>query len=134
MDAQVQRRLKLIRESGGRVDTTIALSVARAISKVRNPQTAQPHLERGWARSLFKRMGFTQRAATTGKLRLPELYVKEKSFTFLNSIGKYAKEGDIPNSMIINWDQTPINYVPANKYTMAAKGSSKVDMAGLSEK
>lgn len=61
-------------------------------------------------------------------------FVKEKRFSFLNEIGKHCKEHDIPESMVLNWDQTPINYIPAGKWTMEKQGASKVAIAGQSDK
>lgn len=134
LDQDVQRRLKLIRDSGGRVDTQMALTVAKAVIRVKGTPSSVGDLDRGWARSLFKRMGYSQRAATTGKLALPKLYVEEKQFSFVHDISKHVRELKIPNSMIVNWDQTPLQYVPAGKYTMAETGSSKIHVAGVSDK
>ena len=133
LDDEVQRRLKLIRESGGRVDANIACAVAQAVHKVKGPNT-DIDITKGWAKSLFQRMGYTKRAATTGKLNLPKAYVDEKAFTFLNDIAMHAQKDSIPNTMILNWDQTPLQYVPSSKYTMAQCGSSKISIAGSSDK
>lgn len=76
LDVDVQRRLKIIRESGGRVDTQLAISVAKAVVQVKGSSSRIGDIDRGWARSLFKRMGYSQRAATTGKLALPKLSLK----------------------------------------------------------
>ena len=131
LDDEVQRRLKLIRESGGRIDSSIACAVGQAVHKVKGANT-NINLTKGWAKSLFRRMGFTKRAATTGKLNLPKLFVDEKSFTFLNDIAMHAQQSAIPSTMILNWDQTPLQYIPASKYTMAECGSSKISVAGSS--
>ena len=44
-----------------------------------------------------------------------------------------AKE-KIPADLVINWDQTPLHYIPASKWTMEAEGTSKVPIAGGSDK
>ena len=41
---------------------------------------------------------------------------------------------DIPDSLIINWDQTGINYVPVSQWTMAKEGSKRVAIAGQNDK
>lgn len=56
-------------------------------------------------------------------------YVDEKKLTFLNEIGTHVKNDSIPADLILNWDQTPLHYVPAGKWTMEAEGSSKVPIA-----
>ena len=41
---------------------------------------------------------------------------------------------EIPDSLIINWDQTGINYVPVSQWTMAKEGSKRVEVVGLNDK
>lgn len=44
------------------------------------------------------------------------------------SIVKAAVEiEEIPAGLIINWDQTGINYVPTNSWTMEKEGQKRVD-------
>ena len=40
----------------------------------------------------------------------------------------------IPAEMVINWDQTPLQYIPAEKWTMEAEGTSNVSIAGGADK
>ena len=35
---------------------------------------------------------------------------------------------DIPAGLIINWDQTGINYVPTNSWTMEKEGQEQVEI------
>ncbi len=41
---------------------------------------------------------------------------------------------EIPDSLVINWDQTGINYVTVSQWTMAIQGSKKVEIAGADDK
>ena len=41
---------------------------------------------------------------------------------------------DIPPALIINWDQTAINYVPTSNGTMAEVGAKRVEAVGVSDK
>ena len=41
---------------------------------------------------------------------------------------------EIPNDLIINWDQTAIKYVPVSQWTMERVGSKRVEIAGLDDK
>ena len=41
---------------------------------------------------------------------------------------------EIPHYLILNWDQTAINYVPIFNWTMAKKGTHKVSIAGIDNK
>ena len=45
-----------------------------------------------------------------------------------------AEMESIPDSLIINWDQTGINYVPVSEWSMAKEGSKRVEVTGLNDK
>ena len=83
-----------------------------------------------WAKSLFKRMGFVRRMKTSSKVSIPDGAWKEIEFLFHHEIVSLIEEHDIPCSMIINIDQTPLKYVPTDNFTLAAKGSMTVTMEG----
>ena len=41
---------------------------------------------------------------------------------------------EIPLSLILNWDQTGINFVPVSEWMMDVKGTRRVEIAGLKDK
>ena len=41
---------------------------------------------------------------------------------------------DIPSELVLNLDQTPLSYVPAEKYTFSSRGSKNVPIKGLNDK
>ena len=41
---------------------------------------------------------------------------------------------EIPEDLIINWDQTGLKYVPVADWTFAEKGSKRVEISGLDDK
>ena len=41
---------------------------------------------------------------------------------------------DILHDLILNWDQTAINYVPVSNWKMAKQGSKKDKIAGVNDK
>jgi len=63
----------------------------------------------------------------------PEYFgiVKEQ---FLLDIKQLVDLEDIPPALIINWDQTAINYVPPASWTMEVEESKRVDLAGRDDK
>ena len=78
-----------------------------------------------WAQSLFRGMGFRHRQATTSKLEIPEGALKEIKMLFHHDIMmkfNFAKF-NIPDSLIINLDQTPTKYVPVGHTTLVKKNS-----------
>ena len=86
-----------------------------------------------WAQSIFKRIGFVKRKATTAKVPISPGFVKEIGFTFFQSIKRIVDTFDIPPDLIINLDQTPLPYCLVNQYTIAKKGSKQVAIAGSSD-
>ena len=87
-----------------------------------------------WAQSLFRRMGFRRRHATTSKLEIPEGALKETKLLFHHDIASKVEEFNIPHSLIINLDQTPTKYVPVGRTTLAKKNSKTVAVKGNSDK
>ena len=41
---------------------------------------------------------------------------------------------DVPDEMIVNWDQTAVKYIPVSNWTMAKEGSKCVEVAGIDDK
>ena len=63
--------------------------------------------------SLLKRMGFVKRKATTKSTpgMSSEVFERMKA-VFLKQVARMAKLRDIPDSLIINLDQTGVKLVP----------------------
>lgn len=124
-----------LREKGGVINTRTVIGIAHRLIKKKDPSNEHKYvLGKGWAASLFRRMGFSKRAATTGKLEVPRSLLLEIKHSFTNEIASACHLHNIPPNMIVNFDQTPIEYVPTGKYTMAAKGSSGVSINGKGDK
>ena len=73
IDRKVRDFLIALRDRGGLVSSTIAIAVAKAFisgscdQALKNLQVGNP-----WAQSLFRRMGFVGRMATTAKVPIPD--------------------------------------------------------------
>ena len=63
----------------------------------------------------------------------PDDFDKQKS-DYLDTISTIVEDNDIPDSMIVNFDQTEVNIVPSSEWTMELKGEKHVCVAGLGEK
>ena len=78
-------------------------------------------------------MGYIKRKSTTkAKVSVEDLAMYKKQF--LLDIKAVVNLEDIPNELILNWDQTAINYVPVSNWTMVKEGSKKVKIAGVDDK
>ena len=87
-----------------------------------------------WAKSLFQRMGFVNRACTTSKPEVPELAKKEAGLILQHQIVDLIEKYQIPPSMVINIDQTPLKYAPVTNQTLVTKGSKHVVITGSSHR
>ena len=81
----------------------------------------------------LRRMNLVKRKATT------KFSTSTKDFngvreTYLNDIAAIVVMDEVPLPLIINWDQTGINFVPYAEWTMDVKGSRRVELAGLKDK
>ena len=49
-------------------------------------------------------------------------------------VKNFVQMDEICNDMIVNRDQTGINYVPVSSWTMEAEGSERVELIGTDDK
>ena len=138
MDKSIQNYLKAIREAGGVINTSIAIAGSKGIIESSNPgllieNGGSVSLTKSWAGSLLNRMGYARRKATTSARTLPENFGTIKN-EFLNRITTNAIQHNIPDELILNFDQTGLKFVPCGEWTMEQKGSKRVEIAGLSDK
>ena len=81
----------------------------------------------------MQRMGFVKRKATSkAKVNVENLAVLKEEF--LLDIRGLVEMEEIPQDLILNWDQTAVNYVPVSNWTMAKEGLKKVPIAGIDDK
>ena len=87
-----------------------------------------------WAKSLFTRMHFVRRRKTSSEVDIPDGARKEIEFLFLHDVVSKVEKYKIPPALIINFDQTPLKYVPVGNETLAKKGAQSVTIDGSSDK
>ena len=87
-----------------------------------------------WSKSLFKRMGYVRRLATTGKVEVSEKLKAEIETAYVYGIVQKINEHKIPSSMLITLDQTPSKFVPGCNKTLAKKGCKSVPIASSTDK
>ena len=87
-----------------------------------------------WEKSLFQRMGYSRRTATTTKLELPPETRKEIKLVFFHQIVEKVEKHNIPESQTLNFDQTPSKYVSVSATTLAKRNSKQVRIKGSDDK
>ena len=75
-------------------------------------------------------MGFVRPAATTGRPKIPDETIKESGFLFYHSIIDIVDRYQIPPSLIMNFDQTPLKYAPVSSQTSDKKMSKPLPFQG----
>lgn len=79
-------------------------------------------------------MAFVRRRKTSLKIEIPEAARKEIEYLFHHEIVSYKEKFDIPSSLILNLEQTPLKYSPVSNMTMAEKGSKSIVIEGAEDK
>ena len=79
-------------------------------------------------------MGFKRRATTTAKLPISEGAKEELKILFLTDIVTCKEKYNVPESLILNLDQTPSKLIKTSRYTFAKGGSKDIPLAGSSDK
>ena len=79
-------------------------------------------------------MCFVRRIATTVKVPIPEKARKDIEFVFMHIIVHKIEKYQIPHSLVLNADQTPLKYVPLGRSTLAQQNSKDVPLAGSADK
>lgn len=119
-DEEVCSYIKILRKKGAVVNSRIVLSAARGIIEGHDrtllPEHGGPYdLTKSWALSILKMLGMVRRKATKGVKRLPEDFEKIKS-NFLQRIDNAKTAGNVLDELIINWDQTGVNFTPVSEW------------------
>lgn len=89
---------------------------------------------RTWVRSLYQRMNFSRRVATTSRPVITRSLWNEVRSLFLYEISEKVLRYKIPDELIINADQTPSKFVATDNVTIAKKGEKHISRAGSSDK
>ena len=119
IDPLVQNYLKATRYKGGVVNSLVTIATEKALLK-RYPRLEEENskIERSWAQSLFRRMGFVRRIKTTGKVHIPVGAQKEAELKFLhqivNQVEKYQGQTTDKIFKVLKDNHILVNKVPAN--------------------
>ena len=115
------------REAGGVVNSEVAIAAAIGIVRKKDSNLLAQNgghiiLTRDWACSLLGRMGFVKRKANTKAKLVVADFIELKS-QFISDIKAFKDLEEVPDCLILNWDQTAIKYVPVAEWTIEKQGS-----------
>ena len=138
LDQQVQAYLLEYRRNATVVNTAIVIGCAQGLVKDHDSNLLEANgapiaLTKSWAKYLLSRMGFVKRRASTKGKKLATDFHELKA-QFLFDIKAMIEMEEIPQDLVINWDQTGIHYVPVSSYTMEKEGAKRVELVGIDDK
>ncbi|CAG2257650.1 SF4 [Mytilus edulis] len=86
-----------------------------------------------FAKSLLRRMGFVKRKGTKAVKHLPNDFDDIRQ-EYISKINNVREKHNIPDNLIINWDQTGCQLVPGGDWTMEKEGTQQISISGLDDK
>ena len=133
-DRQVREYVRFLRRTGSAVDTSVVIATGEGVLESIDANLLQTlMLTKGWAKSLLTRMGMVKRKVSSkAKVDVERFDIVKQAF-FLD-IKNVVCLDEIPPKLIINWDQTAIQYVPVGSWTMESEGAKKVEIARKDDK
>ena len=138
LDRQVQAYVTTLRKNGAVVNTAIIMACAEGILRSKDSNLLCSNggyisLTKDWGKSLMRRMGLVKRRAST-KSKVSIENFEEVKEQYLLDIKVCVEMDEVPDDLVINWDQTGIHYVPVSSWTMEKEGSKRVEIAGIEDK
>ena len=88
-----------------------------------------------WARNILNEMDrrgkrIKRRMATTCKIPVAPALLEEEKFTFQRNIEREVDSHNIPEELILKFDQTPLSYVCTSNTTLEVQGKKSVSVVG----
>jgi hypothetical protein len=78
-------------------------------------------LDRPWAESFLRRVGYVHRKGTKATRKLPFDFIDKKN-EFLKCVEDIIKKWSIPVELVINFDQTNVSIIPCGNWPMNELG------------
>ena len=130
LDEQVRHYITYMRKEGSVINLHVVIAVGKGILMSHG---MSEELNKDWARYVLQQMGMVKRKANI-KAKVTVEDFDDLKRLFLMDIKSIVQMDEIPAQLIVNWDQTGINYVPVSNWTMEQAGSKRVEIVGKDDK
>lgn len=125
-DSEVIDYVRKLRNAGSVVNRHILIAGAKGIVEFKDRSLLSENgghisLDRSWAESFLRRIGFVKRKGTKAARKLPFDFEEQKT-EFLASVEQIREEYNIPEELVINFDQTNVSIIPCGNWTMHSIG------------
>ena len=137
LDADLRKLIATLRECGGVVNPTTIRGCLMGLVKAdlaKYGKFLEFHVTSSWLQSLYRRMQFSQRKATTSRPPIGKSAYEEIKLRFHYSIQQEVDRHRIPDELIVTLDQTPSRFFNLNKSTMTKTGESRVPISHCDDK
>ena len=138
LDKQVQSYVLDLRSNGAVINSSITIAVAQGIvtnydSNLLSENGGHIALTKSWAKYLLRRLGFVKRRSSTkAKVSASNFASLQEQFSYDARV--LIDMMEIPSSLVINWDQTGIQYVPVSQWTMEREGMKRIEITDNQDK
>jgi len=136
--------VKCLRLRGAPITTAVITSVAKGIIEANDRSILVENggylsLNHQWGRNVLYRMEkedkkWVRRKATTEKIPVSPGFLNESKLNFQRNIKSLQHWHEIPDDLIINYDQTPLSYVSSPNHTLEMEGTKSVPLVGKGKK
>lgn len=125
-EPEVIEYIHKLREAGSVVNRPIVIAGAKGIIEFKNRSLlvengGQLKLDRSWAESFLKRIGFVRRKGTKAARKLPFDFENQR-LEFIETVKKIRADHEIPPELVINFDQTKLSIIPCGNWTLHQEG------------
>ena len=79
-------------------------------------------------------MNFVKQKATTKKPKIMVSNFEEMKSQYLMDVKAFVTVEEIPDDMVLHWDETAIKYILLSNWTMDKEGSKQVEVVSIDDK
>jgi len=132
IDEKVYGQVLARMDSGLPIDEFIVheLLVAELSKANKIDLLAKYNFGHGWYQRFATRHKLSYRSATTKMREMPVDFAAKKQ-TYIDILAMVINDNNVPDELIINCDETNIQYVPRSSHTLSRVGTKKVRLIGV---
>ena len=138
LDGKLRAYVEEIRQMGLVVNTSVLIAAAKGLvlhydSNWLRENGGHLELSTHWAKGRLRKLGFSKRRLIT-KASITSVDFEERKAQFVFDAQAIIGLEEIPDNLVVNWDQTGIHYVPVSDWTMEKVGAKRVEIVGANDK
>ena len=114
--------------SGGSINRKLTIATAIGITRAVQPSLLPENgghllLNKSWADSILKIIGYVKRKGTKAATKLPENY-DELAQEYVKRIVETVKKSTIPWELVVTMDETALPIIPVSDWTLVYTGEN----------